>query len=46
MTQLKMIAIAAELVKEGNSNQEIRKHLFNLKGARLEQIQKVMALID
>lgn len=45
MTQIKMIEIAANLIKEGKSNDEIRKILFNTKGARLSQIQKVMALI-
>jgi hypothetical protein len=45
MTKLKMIALAADLIKQGKSNDEIRKILFNTKGARLDQIQKVMALI-
>jgi hypothetical protein len=45
MTQIKMIQIAADMIKEGKSNDEIRKHLFNIKGARLSQIKKVMALI-
>lgn len=46
MTQLKMIAAAAEMIKAGKTNAEIRKALFNLKGARLAQIRKTMALIE
>ena len=45
MTQIKMIEIAANLIKEGKSNDEIRKILFNTKGARVSQIRNVMALI-
>ena len=45
MTQIKMFEIAANLIKEGKSNDEIRKILFNTKGARLAQIRKVMELI-
>ena len=46
MTQLKMIQIAAEMIKQGKTNDEIRKSLFNTKGARLEQIQRTMKLIS
>lgn len=46
MTQLKLIAIAAEMIKEGKTDAEIRKSLFNTKGARMAQIQKVMGLIE
>lgn len=46
MTLLKLHSIAAELVKEGKSNEEIRKALFDTKGARLSQIKKVMALVS
>jgi hypothetical protein len=46
MTQVKMISIAADLIKEGKTNREIRTALFNLKGARVEQIRKVMAIIE
>lgn len=45
MTQIKMIQIAAEMIKQGKTNEEIRKALFNTKGARLAQIQKTMKLI-
>ena len=46
MTQVKMIAIAADLIKEGKTNREVKTALFNLKGARVSQIRKVMALIE
>lgn len=46
MTMLKLTKIAADLVKEGKTNDEIRAHLFNVKGARLSQIQNVMDLIS
>jgi hypothetical protein len=45
MTQLKMIQIAADMIKAGKSDAEIRRALFNLRGARVSQIQQVMALI-
>ena len=45
MTQLNMIQIASDLIKAGKTNDEIRKILFNTKCARVQQIQKVMALI-
>lgn len=46
MTMLKLTKIAAELIKDGKTDSEIRAHLFNVKGARLLQIQKVMDLIS
>ena len=46
MTQLKMIQIAAEMIKQGKTNEEIRKALSNTKGARLAQIKKTMKLIE
>ena len=41
----KMFKIAADMIKDGKSNEEIRKALFNTKGARVAQINKVMDLI-
>ena len=46
MTTLKLIAIAADLIKAGKTNDEIRKALFNTKGSRCPQIYKVMKLIE
>lgn len=45
MNQLKVIEIAASLIKEGKTNEEIKKILFNTKGVRVSQINKVMELI-
>lgn len=45
MTQLKVIEIAANLIKEGKTNAEVKKALFNTKGVRVSQIQKAMKLI-
>jgi len=45
MTQIKMIQIAAEMIKQGKTNEEIREALFRIKGARVAQIQKTMKLI-
>lgn len=45
MTQLKVFAIAADMIKQGKSDAEIRAALFRTKGVRLEQIQKTMKLI-
>ena len=45
MTQLKVFAIAAEMLEQGKSDAEIRAALFRTKGVRLEQIQKTMKLI-
>lgn len=45
MTQLKVFALAADLIKQGKTDAEIRAILFRTKGVRLEQIQKVMKLI-
>ena len=45
MTMMKLTKIAADLIKEGKTNEEIRTHLFNVKGSRLSQIIKVMNLI-
>ena len=45
MTALKLTAIAADLLKQGKTNEEIRKALFNTKGARVSQINKIMDLL-
>lgn len=45
MTTLKLIAIAAELIKEGKTDAEIERALYNTKGSRCSQIDKVMNLI-
>lgn len=46
MNQLKVIEIAAKLAKEGKTNAEIEKVLFNTKGTRVSQIKKVMELME
>lgn len=46
MTMLKLTKIAADLIKDGKTNDEIRSHLFNVKGARVSQIKKIMELIS
>ena len=46
MTQVKVIALAADMIKEGKTNEEVRKSLFNTKGVKLAQIRAVMALIS
>lgn len=46
MTQLKVIAIAAEMVKLGKTNEEIRKLLFKTNGVRVQQIRNVMKLLE
>ena len=45
MTMLKMIAITADLIKDGKTNDEILQSLANLKGSRCSQISKIMRLI-
>jgi len=45
MTMLKMIAVTADLIKDGKTDREIQKHLADLKGARVSQINKIMRLI-
>ena len=45
MTQIKLHKIAAEMIKQGKSNEEIRKALFNTKGARVAQVENTMKLI-
>jgi len=45
MNQLKVIEIAANLIKEGKSDAEVKQALFNTKGVRVSQIEKVMKLI-
>jgi predicted transcriptional regulator len=46
VTQLKVIAIAAEMVKAGKTNEEIRNALFDTKGVRVQQICNVMKLLE
>jgi hypothetical protein len=46
MIQLKVIAIAAEMVKAGKTNEEIRNALFDTKGVRVQQICNVMKLLE
>ena len=46
MTQVDVYALAANMMKEGKTNEDIRKSLFNTKGVRMAQIRKVMALIE
>jgi hypothetical protein len=46
MTQLKVIAIAAEMAKAGKTNEEIRSALFDTKGVRVQQILNVMKLLE
>ena len=45
MTMLKMIAITADLIKDGKTDREIMKHLADLKGSRSAQISKIMRMI-
>ena len=45
MTQVQVFAIAANLIKQGKTDEEIRAALFCTKGVRLTQIQKTMKLI-
>lgn len=45
MKQIEVFALAANLIKEGKTNEEIRKILFNTKGVRVSQINKAMELI-
>lgn len=45
MTQIQVFALAADMIKQGKSDAEIRAALFRTKGVKLEQIQKTMKLI-
>lgn len=46
MTQLQVFKIVADMVKEGRTNDEVRKALFSTKGVRVAQIAKAMALLS
>ena len=46
MTQVQVFAIAADLINQGKTDEEIRAALFCIKGVRLTQIQKTMKLIS
>jgi hypothetical protein len=46
MTISKVLEVVAEMVKAGMTNEEIRQSLFNTKGIRVSQIQKVMGWIS
>lgn len=45
MKLIDVIALAAKMIKEGKTDAEIKKALFDTKGVKVSQIEKVMNLI-
>ena len=46
MKLIEVHALAAKLVKEGKTNAEVRKALFNMKCVRIAQINEAMKVYE
>ena len=45
-TMMTLIRLAAQLLNEGKTNEEIRKELFKVKGSKVSQIKQVMDMME